>query len=190
MFFKFSPIKDKSSEKKKSIVLKSSDTNNVSPSSKRKRRNTENNIITENSIDDLDLTDDFQPRRNPASRLLDRPAIPAGRPESVELDLETISKTMKNKKITPSGRTFGFLGLGIIGRGIVKNLLNSGHKVIVWNRNFAKCRKFEMAGAETRLTPTDVVEAADITFSCVSDPHAVKEVNLLIYFILKFFLIL
>lgn len=48
---------------------------------------------------------------------------------------------MKTKKITPSGRTFGFLGLGIIGRGIVKNLLNSGHKVIVWNRNFSKVQK-------------------------------------------------
>lgn len=33
---------------------------------------------------------------------------------------------------------FGFLGLGIMGSGIVKNLLNSGHKVIIWNRTAAK----------------------------------------------------
>lgn len=33
---------------------------------------------------------------------------------------------------------FGFLGLGIMGSGIVKNLLNSGHKVVVWNRTASK----------------------------------------------------
>lgn len=34
----------------------------------------------------------------------------------------------------PSSLKFGFLGLGIMGSGIVKNLLNSGHSVVVWNR--------------------------------------------------------
>lgn len=33
---------------------------------------------------------------------------------------------------------FGFLGLGIMGSGVVKNLLNSGHKVVIWNRTAAK----------------------------------------------------
>lgn len=34
----------------------------------------------------------------------------------------------------PSELTFGFIGLGKIGSGIVKNLLNSGHTVNIWNR--------------------------------------------------------
>ena len=33
------------------------------------------------------------------------------------------------------------------------------------------------AGAEQGLTPSDVVLAADITFSCVADPQAAKEVS-------------
>lgn len=50
------------------------------------------------------------------------------------LDVESVSQTLKQKNILPSALKFGFLGLGIMGSGIVKNLLNSGHTVIVWNR--------------------------------------------------------
>lgn len=33
------------------------------------------------------------------------------------------------------------------------------------------------AGAEEALTPSDVISAADITFSCVSDPQVAKDVS-------------
>ncbi|EAT35237.1 AAEL012580-PA, partial [Aedes aegypti] len=65
---------------------------------------------------------------------------------------------------------FGFLGLGM-----VKNLLNSGHSVVVWNRTATKCRKFQEVGAEVADTPSDVIEMADVTFSCVADPQVAKE---------------
>lgn len=54
------------------------------------------------------------------------------------LDVETLSQTLKEKNILPSTLKFGFLGLGIMGSGIVKNLINSGHSVIVWNRTQEK----------------------------------------------------
>lgn len=63
-----------------------------------------------------------------------------------------------------------------MGCGIVKNLINSGHKVVVWNRTLGKCRKFNEAGAEVATTPCDVIDSVDITFSCVSDPAAAKNV--------------
>lgn len=91
--------------------------------------------------------------------------------------MHTVSETLKSKNINPSPLRFGFLGLGIMGGGIVKNLLNSGHKVAVWNRTLEKCRKFEEAGAEIMPTPCDVVDNVDITFSCVSDPWVAKEVH-------------
>ena len=59
--------------------------------------------------------------------------------------------------------------------GIVKNLLNSGHKVVVWNRTPEKSQEFVKAGAEMAMTPSDVMGLADITFSCVSDPQAAKD---------------
>lgn len=55
--------------------------------------------------------------------------------EDAPINIGSVSQYLKDKKITPSNLKFGFLGLGIMGRGIVKNLLNSGHKVIVWNRS-------------------------------------------------------
>lgn len=92
-----------------------------------------------------------------------------------EINMQTVSETLKSKNINPSPLRFGFLGLGIMGSGIVKNLLDSGHKVAVWNRTFEKCRKFEEAGAEVLPTPCDVIDNVDITFSCVSDPLVAKQ---------------
>ena len=57
----------------------------------------------------------------------------------------------------------------------MKNLLNSGHNVIVWNRTTDKVKDFVEAGATEALTPSDVIADADITFSCVSDPQAAKD---------------
>ncbi|CAB3225544.1 unnamed protein product [Arctia plantaginis] len=37
------------------------------------------------------------------------------------------------------------------------------------------CKDFEKVGATIAVTPCDVVEEADITFSCVADPQAAKE---------------
>lgn len=123
----------------------------------------------------LDLVGYF--RQSAASQLLNRPAT-VTKPDVEEIDMSSVSETLKKKNIEPSDLKFGFLGLGIMGSGIVKNLINSGHQVTIWNRTATKCRKFVEAGAQQAPTPSDVVDAADITFSCVSDPLAVKEVNL------------
>ncbi|CAH0719309.1 unnamed protein product, partial [Brenthis ino] len=75
------------------------------------------------------------------SSLLHRPSNIL-RPETPPLDLENVSETLLEKNIKASQMKFGFLGLGIMGSGIVKNLLNSGHKVVVWNRTGAKVSGF------------------------------------------------
>ncbi|CAB0030599.1 unnamed protein product, partial [Trichogramma brassicae] len=99
----------------------------------------------------------------------------SGGEETPPLDVATVSQALKDKNIQASDLKFGFLGLGIMGSGIVKNLLNSGHKVVIWNRSQEKCNDFVEAGAEKGLTPADVVAMSDITFSCVADPQAAKE---------------
>ena len=43
-----------------------------------------------------------------------------------------------------------------------------------------QCRDFVKAGAEQGQTPSDVILAADITFSCVADPQAAKDVMLFV----------
>lgn len=111
--------------------------------------------------------------RDAVSNFLDRPAI--NRPASPSLDISTSSQILRDKDIQPSKLNFGFLGLGIMGSGIVKNLLNSGHSVTVWNRTAEKRQEFVKAGAKEALTPGDVIAESDITFSCVSDPQAAKD---------------
>ena len=91
-------------------------------------------------------------------------------------DLDVGSASAKAKSIRPSNWKIGFIGLGSMGQRLVKNLLNSGHSVTIWNRTPSKCKDFVKAGAQKATTPADVVAAADITFSCLSDPHAVKEI--------------
>merc|ERR1719219_283768 len=109
------------------------------------------------------------------SNLLDRPTIARPVSPAIGMDLVTSSQTLREKDIQPSKLNFGFLGLGIMGSGIVKNLLNSGHTVTVWNRTTEKVRDFLEAGAKEALTPSDVIAESDITFSCVSDPQAAKD---------------
>lgn len=116
------------------------------------------------------------PRSRAARAVIDRPEILL-KPEPAELDVTTLTDTLKSKNIVASKLKFGFIGLGIMGSGIVKNLLNSGHDVCVYNRTHDKTEKFEAAGAAVMLTPSDVIERADITFSCVSDPVALKNVS-------------
>ena len=43
-----------------------------------------------------------------------------------------------SKSIIPTPLKIGFLGLGIMGSGMVSNLLRSGHEVTVWNRTPSK----------------------------------------------------
>merc|ERR1712156_1305854 len=109
------------------------------------------------------------------SNLLDRPSLARPASPSLDMDLVTSSQILREKDIQPSKLSFGFLGLGIMGSGIVKNLLNSGHTVTVWNRTVEKVRDFVEAGAKEALTPSDVIAESDITFSCVSDPQAAKD---------------
>lgn len=80
----------------------------------------------------------------------------------------------KSKKIVPTKKKIGFLGLGRVGQGIVKNLLETGHSVMIWNRTVSKCDMFD--GAERGNMPADVVMACDITFSCMADPEVSKQI--------------
>lgn len=87
-----------------------------------------------------------------------------------------VSETLKSKDIIASRLTFGFLGLGIMGSRIVKNLIATGHDVIVWNRTMENGHELISSGIRQALSPAEVLEKADITFSCVSDPAACKEI--------------
>ena len=70
----------------------------------------------------------------------------------------------------------GFVGLGIMGRGMVGNLLSAGFDTVVWNRTAFRADDLLAAGATWAASPAAVAEEADIVMVCVSDTPDVEEV--------------
>jgi 3-hydroxyisobutyrate dehydrogenase-like beta-hydroxyacid dehydrogenase len=70
----------------------------------------------------------------------------------------------------------GFIGLGIMGRGMVANLLAAGHDVTVWNRTEERARPFAELGATVAATPAEVAQRHAIVMVCVSDTPDVEAV--------------
>lgn len=70
----------------------------------------------------------------------------------------------------------GFIGTGVMGKAIVKNLLQADHEVVVYNRTKSKTAELIAQGAVWQDTPKQVAQAAEIIFTMVGYPQDVKEV--------------
>ena len=68
-----------------------------------------------------------------------------------------------------------YLGLGIMGRGMVGNLLRAGYPVTVWNRTAERCAPLLAQGAKPASTPAEAVKDADVILYCLSDDKAVAD---------------
>jgi 3-hydroxyisobutyrate dehydrogenase-like beta-hydroxyacid dehydrogenase len=67
----------------------------------------------------------------------------------------------------------GFIGLGIMGRGMTANLVEAGHQVTVWNRTLSKAEGLDVQIVENANA---VGPESDVVFICVSDTPDVEEV--------------
>jgi len=72
----------------------------------------------------------------------------------------------------------GFIGLGIMGRGMVDNLMQANFDVTVWNRTASRMDAFVAKGAAAADSPKQVAERCDIIITCVSDTPDVEAVIL------------
>jgi 3-hydroxyisobutyrate dehydrogenase len=72
----------------------------------------------------------------------------------------------------------GFIGLGIMGRGMVHNLLKAGFSICVWNRTASRADEFVTAGASVAVSPAELASRSDIIITCVSDTPDVQAVIL------------
>lgn len=71
----------------------------------------------------------------------------------------------------------GFIGLGVMGGRLAKRLLDAGHDVTIYNRTKSKGDWLVEAGASWAGSPREVVEAADITFSMVTNTKALDAIT-------------
>ena len=71
----------------------------------------------------------------------------------------------------------GFIGLGIMGKPMAKNLLKAGYDVTVSNRNMAKCEPVVAAGAKPG-SYIEVAESCDVVITMLPNSPQVKAVML------------
>jgi 3-hydroxyisobutyrate dehydrogenase-like beta-hydroxyacid dehydrogenase len=72
--------------------------------------------------------------------------------------------------------TVGFIGLGIMGGRMAKNVLKAGHRLRVYNRTASKAEEFRGLGASIASSPREAAAGADSVVTIVSDPPALSAV--------------
>ena len=70
----------------------------------------------------------------------------------------------------------GFIGTGVMGTGIINNLLKAGYEVTIYNRTTAHAQGLLDAGARWAETPAQVAADTAITFSMVGFPQDVEDI--------------
>jgi 3-hydroxyisobutyrate dehydrogenase-like beta-hydroxyacid dehydrogenase len=68
------------------------------------------------------------------------------------------------------------VGTGIMGAGIVRNFLENGYVVRVWNRSEDKVAPLKEAGAEIAMTPKEAADGAGIVFEVTANDESSKAV--------------
>jgi 2-hydroxy-3-oxopropionate reductase len=72
----------------------------------------------------------------------------------------------------------GFIGLGVMGDPMARNLIGAGHSLVVHNRSPQPARALAEAGAEVVNGPREVAERSDVVITMLPDSAAVEAVVL------------
>src|SRR5262245_53716296 len=72
----------------------------------------------------------------------------------------------------------GFIGLGIMGRPMAKNVLSKGFPLAVFNRSLAAVDELAKLGAYPCQSAREVAEHAEVILTCLPDSPDVEQVRL------------
>jgi 3-hydroxyisobutyrate dehydrogenase/2-hydroxy-3-oxopropionate reductase len=67
-----------------------------------------------------------------------------------------------------------WIGLGAMGSRMAARIRDAGHELVVWNRTREKA---EELGAAIAASPREAAERADVVFTMLADPHALRAVT-------------
>lgn len=73
-------------------------------------------------------------------------------------------------------QTIGFIGLGVMGKSMARNLLRAGYSLVVYTRTKEKAEDILAEGAVWKDAVKDVAKAADVVMTMVGEPHDVEHV--------------
>jgi 2-hydroxy-3-oxopropionate reductase len=72
--------------------------------------------------------------------------------------------------------TIGFIGLGVMGKPMAKNLMKGGHALVVYNRSRASVDELKAAGAAAAASPADVARQSNVVITMLPDTPDVEAV--------------
>ena len=72
-------------------------------------------------------------------------------------------------------RTIGFVGTGLMGRGMARSLIRQGHALRIYNRTRAKAEEVAQLGGQVAGTPAEAARGADVVVTMLADPRAVAD---------------
>lgn len=72
--------------------------------------------------------------------------------------------------------TIGYIGLGLMGKSIARNILKAGFPLVVHNRSRTAVQDLVSEGAEEAFTPAEVASKVDIVFTNLPDSPDVETV--------------
>ncbi len=74
--------------------------------------------------------------------------------------------------------TIGFIGLGMMGDPMARNLIEAGHSLVVHNRSREPVQALAEVGAQAASGPREVAERSDVVITMLPDSAAVESVVL------------
>jgi len=83
-----------------------------------------------------------------------------------------------NRKCVVMGSRIGFIGLGIMGKPMSKNLMKSGHELTVYDVVDGPVRELEQAGAKAAHSSKEVAEKSDLIITMLPDSPDVEKAAL------------
>src|SRR5881398_747560 len=75
-------------------------------------------------------------------------------------------------------QVIGFIGLGIMGRPMARNLLKAGHSLVVHSRSRGPVDELVKAGAKAAGSPKDVAAQCDVLITMLPNSPEVEQVAL------------
>ena len=73
-------------------------------------------------------------------------------------------------------KTIGFIGLGLMGKPMAKNLIKAGHRLIVHNRSRAAVDELAAEGAAAAFSPKEVAASAEVVITMLPEDSDVETV--------------
>lgn len=75
-------------------------------------------------------------------------------------------------------KTVGYIGLGLMGKPMARNIMKTGYPVVVHNRSRGKVQELVAEGATEAFTPAEVAAQCDVVFTNLPDSPDVELVAL------------